>query len=435
MKQAASTVYTADWAGPDDEVKWLAAIGLRGVSPRAWRVTILSLLGWTLVNMDGSLFNFAYPLIQRDLGLTDGHIATIYTILYAVGALSTFVAGPIMDRIGRKPIYQACLFAAAAGSLLTAAAPGFFILIFGRAVTQIGAATEWMSGQVMVAEEAPAHVRGRLIGFAQIGYPMGFFVGALLSLLVLEQFGWRLLFACGVLPVFLMIWARRGVEDTERFTTERKKEIEEHTLSQGRFSQLFAADLRRSSICIALWHFTYAFGIAGIISYLPTVYRHFGISLSGTFASSAIATATAAVGYLLSAHLGEKWGRREVSALFLLLGALSGALLTFAGLNWALLTLFYSLFYFFCPGHIPSAVGFAAEVFPTRVRGTGANLVAGAEWLGFMVAAATGPWLLSTVGFTWTLLLWCVIPQLLAACCALGMKRIRPNTILEEISV
>jgi MFS family permease len=152
----------------------LAALGLGGIPRRAWLVTLLSLGGWLLVNADGSLFNFTYHLIQKDLGLSDNQIALIYTIIYAVGAVSTFVAGPLMDKIGRKPIYQACLFAAALGSLVTAAAPGFLILVLGRSITQIGAATEWMSGQVMVAEEAPAKVRGRLIGLAQIGYPLGF---------------------------------------------------------------------------------------------------------------------------------------------------------------------------------------------------------------------------------------------------------------------
>ncbi len=82
---------------------FLDIFGLSGISGRAWRVTVLSLLGWLLVNADGSLFNFAYPVIQKELGLSDGAIALIYTIIFLVGAASTFVAGPLMDSIGRKP--------------------------------------------------------------------------------------------------------------------------------------------------------------------------------------------------------------------------------------------------------------------------------------------------------------------------------------------
>jgi MFS family permease len=411
----------------------LGVLGLHGIPRRAWMVTILSMGGWLLVNADGSLFNFTYPLIQRDLGISDNQIGLIYTLLYAVGAVSTFVAGPLMDRIGRKPIYQACLFAAALGSLVTAAAPGFLVLVLGRSITQIGAATEWMSGQVMVAEEAPAKVRGRLIGLAQIGYPLGFFVGALLAMLIVDRFGWRVLFVCGLLPVLLMIVARRGIQDTERFQEENAIEQAHGELRRNRFGQLFEPDLRRSSICLAIWHFVYAFGAAGIISYLPTVYTHFNISLTNTFASSAIATGVAAFGYVLSAFLGEKYGRREVCAVFLVLGAAAGALLAFYATTWTLLTVFYALFYFFTLGHVTSAVGFAAEVFPTRVRGTGSNLVAGSEWIGFMVAALTGPWLLNHAGYTTTLTIWCVAAPLLAAVSAMSMKRIAPQTVLEQI--
>lgn len=411
----------------------LGIVGLAGIPRNAWLITLLSLGGWLLVNADGSLFNFTYPLIQKDLGLSDNDIALTYTLLYAVGAASTFFAGPLMDRIGRKPIYQACLFAAALGSVVTAIAPGFAILLLGRSITQIGAATEWMSGQVMVAEEAPAKVRGRLIGLAQIGYPLGFFLGALMSLLIVDRFGWRILFVLGLLPVLLMIWARRSVDDTRRFKEEAKIESQHAELRGSRMAQLFEPDLRRSSICLAIWHFVYAFGAAGIISYLPTVYRHFGISLSNTFASSAIATGIAAFGYVLSAFLGEKYGRREICALFLLLGAGAGALLAFGATNWTLLTIFYALFYFFTLGHVTSAVGFASEVFPTRVRGTGSNLVAGSEWLGFMVAAITGPWLLHHAGYSVTLTMWCVAAPLIAAIAALSMVRVKPQTILEEI--
>jgi len=411
----------------------LGFLGLGGIPKRAWTVTVLSLLGWLLVNADGSLFNFTYPLIQKDLGISDNQIAVIYTLLYAVGAVSTFVAGPLMDRIGRKPIYQACLFAAALGSVITAAAPGFIVLLLGRSITQIGAATEWMSGQVMVAEEAPAKVRGRLIGLAQVGYPLGFFVGALMAMLIVDRFGWRVLYVCGLLPVLLMIWARRGVEDTKRFQEEQAVERAHTELRESRFKQLFESDLRRTSICISVWHFVYAFGAAGIISYLPTVYNHFGISLANTFSSSAIATAVAAIGYILAAYLGEKFGRREVCALFLFFGAAAGALLAFYASTWALLTAFYAMFYFFTIGHITAAVGFAAEVFPTRVRGTGSNLVAGSEWIGFMVAGSTGPWLLSHTGYTVTLLLWCVAAPIAAAIAAMCMKRVPPQAVLESI--
>jgi len=411
------------------------AMRLRDVDGRAWKITFLSLGGWLLVNADGSLFNLNYPLLQDDLGISDQGIGNLYAIIYAVGALATFFAGPMMDRAGRKPIYQACLAAAVLGSLLTAGATGFLVLLLARGITQAGATTEWMAGQVMVAEEAPAGVRGRLIGIAQIGYPLGFFLGSLMSYLIVPHVGWRGLFLFGVLPVFMMIWARRGVQETERFTRTMAALGASAKPKRGSYAQLLAPDLRRSTILGATWHLVYAFGVAGLISFLPTIYEHFGVDLAHTYLSSAIATGVAALGYLLCAFVGERIGRREAAALWLVLGAVAGALLAFEGRNFWLLTLFYSLVYFFTLGHVTAAAGFAAEVFPTRVRGTGANIVAGMEWIGFFLAALFGPRMFAGLGYTTTLTIWLCICPLVAAACALGMKRVRPDAVLEDIGV
>lgn len=403
----------------------------RSVSGKTWRVTLLSLGGWALVNADGSLFNLNYPLIAEDLGITDSEIGVIYALIYAAGALSTFLAGPLMDRVGRKPVYQACLLTAVLGSILTAGAPGVLVLFVARAITQAGASAEWMAGQVMVAEESPPNIRGRLIGLAQVGYPLGFFLGSVLSWIIVPLLGWRWLFVFGVLPVVMMIWARRAVKETHRFTASRESEPELH---RGQLRQIFARDLRRASVFVSLWHVVYAFGFAGIASYLPTVYAYYDVSLTNMYLSSAIATAVAALGYVLSAVAGEWIGRREASALWLLMGAAAGVYMATAGNTWATLTIGYSLIYFFLAGHVTAAVGFAAEIFPTRVRATGANLVAGMEWIGFMLAALFGPRMFSAFGIPATLIVWLVICPAAAAACALSMKRVPPGTVLEDVA-
>jgi putative MFS transporter len=116
------------------------------------------------------------------------------------------------------------------------------------------------------------------------------------------------------------------------------------------------------------------------------------------------------------------------------LGAISGVYMAFAGTTLVSLTIGYSLIYFFLAGHITAAVGYAAEIFPTRVRGTGANLVAGMEWFGFFCAALLGPYMFDAFGVPITLLIWLTICPLVAVACAAGMRRVRPGTVLEEIA-
>ena len=61
--------------------------------PNTWRVTLLSLAGWILVNADNSLFNLNYPLMPTSLHITTAEIGDVYAVIYAAGVLSTFVSG------------------------------------------------------------------------------------------------------------------------------------------------------------------------------------------------------------------------------------------------------------------------------------------------------------------------------------------------------
>ena len=68
-----------------------------------------------------------------------------------------------------------------------------------------------------------------------------------------------------------------------------------------------------------------------------------------------------------------------------------------------------------------------------RIRCEISHAQRGSEWLGFMVAAITGPWLLHHAGYSITLTMWCVAAPLIAAVAALCMVRVAPQTILEAI--
>ncbi|QSE86079.1 MFS transporter [Rhodococcus koreensis] len=420
---------------PDDPSTTLGAAldnGWSSISRNAWKVTLLSLGGWALVSVDTALWAVNYPLIAEEFDISDNMIGVIYAFIYAAGALATFAAGPLMDRIGRKPVYQLCLFAAILGSVLTAGAPGIIILIIARCVTQAGAQAEWMAGQVLVAEEAPARFRGRLIGLAQIGYPLGFFFAGLLSFAIVPLLGWRWVFACGVLPIIMMLWARRAIKESAHFTEMTAKTTKEE---RGRIRDLFAPGLRRTTILITVWSLFQTLAFGGLASYMPTIFERFGVSLDKLYLANIIATGVAGFGYFACASVGEWIGRREAAAIWLILGAAGGVFMATEGRTFVTLTIGYSLFYFFGVAHISAAIGFVAESFPTRLRGSGTNFATAAQMIGFMFAGLTGPMLLNSVGVVASMWIWLVVFQLIAAFALLGMKRIRPGTELADVEM
>ncbi|MCY0898504.1 MAG: MFS transporter [Firmicutes bacterium] len=422
--------------------------GMLSMNRNAWLVTITSLAGWTLVNMDGSFFTFSYPLIQKQFHITTQQVSFLYTGIFLIGAVVTFVIGPVLDRLGRKGVFQFTLLATALGSLLSGLAFNFTSLFVFRGITQVGASSEWMAGQVMVAEEAPNHTRGWWVGFAQIGWPVGWFIASLLSLALVPTLGWRWLFVIGVVPALFTLWVRRNVQETDRFQDIKKirQQLDENRAAEARYAtntakvneftyaQLFEPDLARTSILVFLWQLIYNYGAASIIYWLPELFIHYGLPLTSEYATSAWATGLAIIGYLSAAVLGEKFGRREVSALYLAIGAVSGLLLGLKGTTWIAITVFYAGFYFFAIGQMGAAVAFALESFPTRARGTGGTLLAVATWVGFIAAGLTGPILFSAWGVPATIAVWGGLCAIIPAILALGTRRVKPGVALEEIA-
>ncbi|GMX60094.1 MFS transporter [Paenibacillus elgii] len=406
---------------------------------------ITSLLGWTLVNIDNSFFTFSYLQIMDELHLSINQISYIYTFIFVVGAVASFVAGPIMDNVGRKWVFQLALVFTAIGSVLSGISWSFASLLGFRSVTQVGASTELMAGQVMVAENTPNNTRGWWIGFAQIGWPVGWFIASLLSMAILPVFGWRVLFFLGIVPVLFVMWARRNVKESERFaelekvkkaqtevTTEYK--VNKSKAKEFTYKQLFSSDLIRTTVLVTLWQLVFNIGVGGIISWLPSVFMNYKIDETGLFTATAIATGVSIIGYLSAAYLGEKFGRREIGAIYMLIGGIAGYFLGFHATDYTSIVIWYSIFYFFGVGSQGVNIAFSVEVFPTRVRGSGSSLVSGAAWLGFILAGLSGPIFFNRFGVSGAVFIWTCLLMVISLLCALGCKRVKPGASLEEIA-
>ncbi len=432
-----------------------------GLDGTTFMVFIVALLGWTLVNIDQSFFNLNYPLIQKTLGISNTQISYLFTIIYIAGAVATFIVGPLMDNYGRRKIFVATLWLTAIGSIFSGLAWSFAAIVLFRVFCFAGSTTEMSSGQVMVAESSVAKHRNFLMGVAQIGWPLGFFIGALITTLVVPNYGWRPLFFIGIIPIVVILIMRQRVKEPERFVElkkvhEKAKELaEQERVNLGEaaqqvdtmyainkkqaiknpFNQLFSKDLARTTILMWLWACVYNFGAAGIISYLPMVVASYKIPLTVMWTISAWATAIAVCGYISAAWFGMKFGGKPVSVIYLILGGIAGVFLAFKATTFLSITVGYTLYYFFAIGQMGAQPGFMAESMPTRARGTGVALIGAAAWVGFVVAGFTMPVLFKSFGIAGTVFVWCAVTPFVAALFALGTKAVPPGQELEEVVV
>ena len=119
-----------------------------------------------------------------------------------VGALS---AGPIGDRVGRKPLLLASVTIFGLASLLSAFAPSLYMLTVLRFFTGLGIGGAFPGAATLAGDYAPHRLRATIIMATFTGAPLGGFVGGQIVALLLPHFGWPVIFILGgVFPLVLV---------------------------------------------------------------------------------------------------------------------------------------------------------------------------------------------------------------------------------------
>ena len=225
----------------------------------ARRALIAAALGWMLDAFDVMMYALLLPSIMADLkisGPTAGAIGSAMLIAAAAGGLAF---GVVADRYGRTRALMASVtiysvFAAACGLATTALELAIFRVLLG-----IGMGGEWASGAALVSETWPAEHRGKALGLMQSAWAVGYGLAALVTMIVLPRWGWRVVFFIGVLPALLTFWVRRYVREPEiwlqrRNVTRAGNRLAE-VFSDGRAGVTAAVTAMNACTLFAWWGF------------------------------------------------------------------------------------------------------------------------------------------------------------------------------------
>jgi MFS family permease len=184
---------------------------------------LLGVLGLTfLLNQyDMALIGLALPQIQAGLGVAEQHAGLLVGAV-RFGAVGSLALALFADRAGRRRLLLLTILGFTACTTLTAFArtPAEFAALQFLARACIGA--EEVVAIVVVAEVLAARARGWGFGalavFGALGHGAAAAAYAFVEVL---PFGWRALYALGILPLLLLAWIRRGLRETPRFERER----------------------------------------------------------------------------------------------------------------------------------------------------------------------------------------------------------------------
>lgn len=369
-------------------------------------VLLVAWLGWVFDAMDATIYAIVlHPALEDLLAGRTAMVADaeaiswyggiIFSVFLVGWALGGVVFGILADRFGRTKTLIATILLYAGFTGLAALAQEWWHLALFRFLTALGIGGEWAAGAAIVAEVWPEEKRARAAGILQSAWAVGFFLAALLNLL-LKGYGWRWLFLAGVVPALVAFLVRWWVKEPERWTRIHSEELApgRHGIL-SRLSELFQPMFLRSTLVGSTLAFVAVFGLWGTTNWTPTLIHSFpdmqGLTKSeiAPFVSYAIMCLNigALFGYLSFGPLADRWGRRPIFGL-MCVGSVLMLPVTFLYVeSYRQLLLCLPILGFFNNGIFSGFPIYLPELYPTRIRATGAGFCFNAG----RVLASAGP--------------------------------------------
>ncbi len=386
-----------------------------------WTVLFAAWLGWGFDVFDGLLFNYVAPnavptLLGLAIGSPEAKIATLQwtgiltSVLLLGWAAGGVIFGYVCDRIGRTRTLLITMLIYAFGTAACAFATDIWMLLAFRIITSLGIGGEWAAGAAMVAETVPEEKRVQAGALLYTSAPMGLFLATYVDHQVAgvwfastpEQ-SWRYVFLFGLLPAAAAFAIRLFIKEPERWQKVAA------TTAKPRLAELFSPEFRRLTLSGFLMAVVALLAWWSCNAFIPVVAS--GLARTAAEAQGLDRTATLAlvqewktlattcfnfgglIGTLLTIPAALYLGRKKMFTIYFAASA-AAIMLTF-GVDWPgqVRLYFYFLIGLSVFGVFGSFTYYLPELFPTRLRGTGAGFCYN---IGRIIAAA-GPFLVGVV--------------------------------------
>ncbi|MBD8496124.1 MFS transporter [Pseudomonas syringae] len=360
---------------------------------------------------------YAMPVLAKEWNLSATQIGMILSAGYLGQLFGAVFFGWLAERIGRMKVLTFTILLFVAMDVACLFASGAVAMMAFRFLQGIGTGGEVPVASAYVNELIGSKKRGRFFLLYEVMFLLGLVGAGIIGYLLVPVYGWKAMFAVGLVPAMLLIPLRFFLFESPRWLASKGRlveadrivtRLEDSAIKSGKtltppvevppiqksgdgqgWKELFRGMyFKRSLVIWAMWFGAYMVA-NGLITWLPTLYRqHFNLPLDTSLAYGFMTSAAGVVAAIICALLIDKVGRRRwyIGALFLgavplAALALTGAttplqILLLAGLGYALIqTVTFSLYLY------------SAELYPTRLRALGTGV--GSAWL--RLGSAAGP--------------------------------------------
>ncbi|MBU2510840.1 MFS transporter [bacterium] len=279
-------------------------------------LTILALIN-SVNYMDRNVVTILFPLIKKDLLLTDTQLGLIgglaFTLVYALAAVPI---GWATDRFNRKVVLSSGIFVWSSATFLSGTAGSFATFFAARSLTATGEASCHPCGVSLISDYFDSKVRTTAIALFQMGIPLGAGLGIVLGGILATAYGWRNTFFIYAVPGIILIPFILMMKEPKRGAMEKGSKTVS-PLKKGDF----ISGVRRilSDRSLLLQYSAALFGQFGVTSFsvwMPTfLYRVRGFDVNEAGKIMGIAFLIGGiVGTLGGATLADRWFRTDKTA-------------------------------------------------------------------------------------------------------------------------
>ncbi len=387
-----------------------------------WTVLLAAWLGWGFDVFDGLLFNYVAPnCVPTLLGIKIGTPEAAKATLQWAGMLTSalllgwaaggILFGKVADRIGRTRTLTLTMALYSLGTAGCAFTHSIWALLLCRIVASLGIGGEWAAGAAMVAEVVPEKRRVEAGVLLYSSASMGLFLATFVNYQIAgvhwkadPSVSWRYIFLTGLIPAAVAFAVRIFVKEPERWKEAAA------TSAAPRVGELFSPAYRAITLS------GFAMALTALVmwwscnAFIPIVAKGLGAlsakahGITAATAANAIKeqfVATASncfnlgglIGTLATAPIAKHFGRKWMFCLYFALSA--AALYAAFGISMPPETRVYMYFPIGLSvfGVFGSFTYYLPELFPTRLRGTGAGFCYNIG----RVIASVGPFVVGNV--------------------------------------
>jgi MFS transporter, putative metabolite transport protein len=452
----------------DETPKWEDGTQVSGapMTPMQWRIFGLATAGKFFEGLVVFMTGVALPLMVLEFSLNNiekGMVgaASLFGILIGATAL-----GGLADTVGRKQMFIIEMIIFTVFLAMVAVAPNFPVLVICLFGVGLALGCDYPTAHLVISESIPSNVRGRLVLSAFGFQAIGALAGTVLGFSILKFDGniidWRIMYAVAILPAIAVIIGRFFIVQSPHWLAVRGRiEEAEHAVEKlllreppypkavkisvraeekaeakktSNYGKLFEKKNRKAVVLASVPWFLQDLGTYGIGIFTPTILAatigaksDHPRNLSEIVHNDLLAAKGAGmidvlliVGIVVAILLADRVGRIKLQ-IWGFIGCAAGLLLAALSFHFQgpmqMVMIFAGFMLFnFMTNMGPNAMTYllAGEVFPTKIRGSGAGFAASFAKIGAVMTAFLFPVLLHTIG-TSTLLYILVGTSLLGA--------------------